>query len=126
MPYQTPSLDGQPIFGLITEFVPEPIEAVVQESAFFGQNGKLAKWGGTRGYHFHIKGVFQEFNIALINLDLQAVLAFQGPALHVLVDTSGNTWPNVLFRGKIVPAPRAFVTPTGWSREYTMELESLL
>jgi hypothetical protein len=130
MPFSPATLDGQPVFGLITEFLPQAHEAAVQESSFFGQNGKLALWGGLRGWRFHIKGIFAESGVqgvavAALNLDFAALNSFRGPGLHTLIDTSGNSWPNVLVRHAAVPGPRVMATPFGWCREYTMEMESL-
>lgn len=130
MPFFPATLDGQPIFGLITEFSPEGHEAATQDSAFFGQNGKLTLFGGLRGWTFHIKGVFAEvgaFNAAVtaINNDIAAIMSFRGPALHTLIDTSGNTWNNVRFKGRFHAGPRVSPTPFGWMREYTMEMDSL-
>lgn len=130
MPFNVPTVDGNPVFGLVTKFVPERREAVTQDSAFFGQNGILSLFGGTRGWVFHIEGVFAEPGdpataITAINLDILAIQNLVGPLLHTLVDTSGNTFNNVRFRGKFTPAPQVFPTDTGWCRAYTMEMDSL-
>jgi hypothetical protein len=126
MAFNTPTLDGIPVFGLVTKFTPEFHPAAVQESAFFGQDGILALWGGKRGAVFHIEGVFQEANPIIINLDIAAIMAFAGPGLHQLIDTSGNIWNNVLFRGRLQAGHCAYPNANGYVRTYSMMLESLL
>ena len=104
MPYNVPTLDGQPVFGLVTEFTPTSREAATQDSAFFGQDGILSLWGGLRGWTFHIAGCFQESDLATINADIAALLSFRGPGLHTFVDTRGVVWNNVRVRGRFAAA----------------------
>jgi hypothetical protein len=125
MPYQTATLDGEPVFGLVIECIPTPIPCARQITEFFGQNGRLAVFGGTRGWKFTIKGRFEESDISTINADFAAIEGFAGPQTHTFVDTAGNTYQNVIFDGSIVPDGTFMITDTGWTRGYTMTMESL-
>jgi hypothetical protein len=126
MPFWIPTLDGVPIFGLVTKFTPEFREAAVQENSFFGQDGIVALWGGKRGAVFHIEGVFQESSPLAIAADISAINSFAGQGLHQLIDTSGVTWNNILFKGRITPGHCLYQNANGYVRAYSMMLESLL
>lgn len=127
MAYATPSLDGIPVFGLVTKCTATAKPVARQRTAFFGQNGELSLYGGSRGYHFMIEGVFQEDDIGTIQDDFGSLLSFVGPATHTYIDSRGNQWFNVIFDGNLTPDPAGpHITDVGWCQAYTMTMESLL
>ncbi|MHB8359795.1 MAG: hypothetical protein ACYDCP_09920 [Thermoplasmataceae archaeon] len=126
MPYNVATLDGSPIFGIVLAATATPKPVARQKSQIFGQNGELAKYGGSRGYHFSVKGMFQEGTIGAIQADFAAILSFVGPGLHTYIDVYGNAWSNVIFDGRLRPEPEVQVTDVGWVQGYTLEMESLL
>ncbi len=100
--------------------------AARQISAFFGIDGVLAQYGGTRGWTFQIAGVFEEFDIAALNVDISNLMSFIGPFTHTFIDTSANTWPNVVFDGEFQSDPMGpRPTDVGWCRAYSLTLHGL-
>jgi len=126
MPYQVPSYGGIPMFGLVTSFVMTPNPAARQIDAIFGQDGELSLYGGARGRTFQIAGVLLDVDIEGLNVDEGVILNTEGPTPQTLVDTRGNSWPNVVFDGEYRPDPSGpHPTDTGWCLAYRMTLHGL-
>lgn len=126
MPYANPTLGGALIFGLVTECQMITAPAARKISAFFGQDGLLSQYGGSRGRTFLITGVLEDVDIDSLNADEGAILAYQGPSTNTFTDTRGNSWPNVVFDGQFVPDPMGpKPTDTGWCLAYKMVLRGL-
>jgi hypothetical protein len=134
MAYFTPLYDGNPIFGLAVrmQMVPNPTQ--LQLDSFFGVNGVVSLFGGSRGRTFMIQGclfAFQDaFSDPITIIDLNAaegvIHSFADGIARTMVDTRGNSWPNVVFRDEFQPDPMgARPSDSGWILPYRMVMHGL-
>ena len=98
------SFGGADIFGVAVHIQHIPRANAHQVDSFFGVNGTVTLFGGTRGRIFEVTGV-------LVGLDIPSLLASEGLLLsyadgiaRTLVDPIGRTFLNVYFRGEYTPS----------------------
>jgi hypothetical protein len=121
-----PLFGGLNIFGTACHSIHIPRANAQQVDAFFGVNGKLTLYGGSRGRIHEITGV-------LIGGTLGEVIAAEGSMLSYAdgiardyTDTQGRTWPNTIFNGEYQPSPEGpKITDFGWCLPYRAVLHGL-
>lgn len=127
MPFAIATLDGLPMFGLVTESTATHKPPARQRTSYAGTDGELDVFLGRRGWRFTISGVIAANDIPSIQNSFAAIFALEGPGVHTYTDTKGNSFPNVVFDGELTPDPKGpHPTDTGWCQAYTMAMESLL
>jgi hypothetical protein len=99
------SYGGAPIFGAAVRIQHIPHPNVQQVDSFFGSNGNVTLFGGSRGRTLEVTGV-------LVGRDLPSLLAAEAVLLsyadgiaRTLVDPLGRTFPSVIFQGEYLPSP---------------------
>jgi hypothetical protein len=128
MSYTTPTLDGIPVFGLVTNVVAPTMPSAHQEEAFGGTNGVLNKFGGTRGFTVTITGVLNDSSLDALNADEQILLSYDDGVARQLVDTRNRVFNNCVFRGEYSPdpmGPKPMAGGEGWCLKYTMTFRGL-
>jgi hypothetical protein len=126
----TPTFDGNAMFGEAVSIVEIPNAAAYQAAAFFGVEGVLATYAGTRGRIFQVSGLFTgptPYDVISIRYAWNSYIGAPGTTL---VDTMGIAWYPVIFRGEIQVepgGPRAAATAGGgsWALPYKMVLQGL-
>jgi hypothetical protein len=100
-----PLFGGLAIFGTACKSVHIPRANQQQLDAFFGVNGNVTLYGGSRGRIHEITGV-------LLGVDLSEVLAAEATLLSYAdgiardyTDTQGRTFANTIFHGEYQPSP---------------------
>jgi hypothetical protein len=133
MAYLTPLYDGNPIFGLAVrmQMVPNPTQ--LQFDSFFGVNGVVSLYGGSRGRTIMISGClfapfdnFDSITITDLNALEGVIHTYADGIARTLVDTRGNSWHNVVFRDEFQPDPMgARPSDSGWILPYRMTMHGL-
>jgi hypothetical protein len=127
MAFSVATYGGVAIFGLVESFVATVNPVARQETAFFGANGLLSKFGGSRGTTFRIRGVLNDTTIFAVNADEQIILSYADGIARTLTDVRGRFFTNVVFDGAYEPHPMGpRPTDRGWCLEYTMILHGLI
>jgi hypothetical protein len=125
MPFQTPTLGGNPIFGTAVRFDVHPNAAAIQRDAYPGLNGQVSQFLGTRGGRIRVTGEMIDVDIPSVNNDLQVIVSYNDGVARTLVDCEGNAYFNVIMA--VPPHPKAAVPAAGggWLKEYTVEFDVL-
>jgi hypothetical protein len=106
MPYATATLDGNAIFGLAVKIQHVLRPSVNDLAEFFGINGLFSNFGGTRGRILVVEGVLIGQDIPSLNLNEGTFETYVDGAAHILTDSRGRAWSNVIFQGDFQPDPR--------------------
>lgn len=110
-----PLLDGSGVLGTAAHSVHVPNPTETQVNTFFGVNGEVTLFGGTRGRTFEVDGVFTATTLAGIFAAEAALLSFADGNNHTYTDTQGRVWTGVQFRNEYTPDPIGpHPTGTGW------------
>ena len=126
MPFQTPSYGEIEMFGLVTSMVHSPNVCALQTDSFFGIDGQIALFGGSRGRRFEIRGVLFDDDIEALNADEGLIHSYADGIPRTLVDTRGNEWENVIFLDEFMPDPIGpRPTDEGWCLPYRMVMHGL-
>ncbi len=127
MAFSVATYGGVPIFGLVESFVATVNPVARQETSFFGTNGILSKFGGSRGTRFVIRGVLNDVSIFALNFDEQLIFSYADGVARNLTDVRGRLFTNVVFDGEYEPNPRG-PKPFfgGWCLDYTMVMHGLI
>src|SRR5271167_1956444 len=101
MAFFTPSYGGNPIFGIAVRCVQTPGKCAQQLEQFFGVDGMLSTFGGTRGRTFQISGVLADTDLPSLIGDIQIFWpnvsgSIADGVARTLIDTLGQTWLNVV------------------------------
>jgi hypothetical protein len=102
--------DGVNIFGQSVKCRMVVNPSAAQIDAFFGANGQQSLFGGGRGRTFLIEGVLTATDVPTLNSMYGLILSYDDGIGRILVDSLGNTWPNVVFR-RFEPAERILPGP---------------
>jgi hypothetical protein len=128
MPLFNPTFNGDSIFGAAVRMAHVANANAAQVSAFFGQGGQVAMFGGSRGRVFAVVGVFLASDIEGLNVAEGLFQSYADGFAYVLVDTRGRTWQQVQFRGELQvseagprPAPGG-----GWGLPYKAVFHGLV
>jgi hypothetical protein len=99
------SFGGVDIFGAAVHIQHIPRANAQQVDSFFGVDGNVTLFGGTRGRIFEITGVLVGANMPALLASEALLLSYADGIARTLVDPIGRTFPNVYFRGEYVPSP---------------------
>jgi hypothetical protein len=111
--------NGVNIFGSAVQFQHVPNARAHQVNAFFGVNGTQVLDGGGRGRTFIIRGMLTASSLGGLGLGEGQFATFADGVARTLVDPSGRSWTNVVFKGEFVPdsrGPQPF--GGGWALPY--------
>ena len=121
------TLDGNAVFGAAVRIVHQPQPVALQINDYFGLSGRQALYGGARGREFRVSGVLEGSSLATLGELETALLSYADGQPHVLVDTMGRLWTNVVFPGEYDPSPMGpRPTAGGWCLPYTLRLVGLV
>lgn len=125
-----PTWDGNAMFGEAVKMVEIPNAAAYQAAAFFGAEGVLSTYAGTRGRIFQVEGLFTGTSPSDVIAIRYAWNAYIGAPGTTLVDTMGIAWYPVIFRGEIQveaggPKPAATAGGGSWALPYKLVLQGL-
>jgi hypothetical protein len=96
------SYAGQSIFGYAVNIVHIPNPTIQQNNSFFGINGMMTIYGGSRGRRFDVTGLFWEPDALSVRVfDETLMQSFADGIPRTLVDSYGYAWPNVIFQGEL-------------------------
>lgn len=122
-----PSYDGNSaLFGRSVAVTMIPHESAEQLSAFWGLSGVLRAWGGGRGRMFEVRGVLYGSDFANLWTAISTLLSYDDGIARTLVDTAGNSWPQVIFTGRWKPEDQYRYAPDGVYLAYTALFRGLL
>ena len=96
----TPYYGGFPVFGLAVSIHHVPNANAAQVAQFFGVAGVQAMDGGGRGRVFEVQGLLTGASPAGCVSSELFLLSFADGVARTLTDTTGISWPNVVFRGE--------------------------
>jgi hypothetical protein len=99
------SFGGVDIFGAAVHIQHVPRAGAQQTASFFGQDGTLMNWGGTRGRVFEVNGVLLGADIPSLLAAESLLLSYGDGVARILIDPIGRQFPNVYFAGEYVPSP---------------------
>lgn len=99
------SFGGVDIFGAAVHIQNIPRSNAHQVNSFFGVNGNVTLFGGTRGRVFEVTGVLIGSDIPDLLAAEALLLSYADGIARTLVDPVGRTFPNVYFRGEYLPSP---------------------
>lgn len=122
-----PTYGGVSIFGLAVsiQMVPAPIE--VQRTVFSGVHGVFQATGGSRGRRFLVEGVLGGVNLAACVTARDLLLSYADGIARTLLDTTGASWPFVVFNGEFGPDPAGYSTNSaGVFLKYRATFEGLV
>jgi hypothetical protein len=120
MPLFNPTFNGDSIFGAAVRMAHVANANAAQVSAFFGQGGQVAMFGGSRGRVFAVVGVFLASDIEGLNVAEGLFQSYADGFAYVLVDTRGRTWQQGSEAGPR-PAPGG-----GWGLPYKAVFHGLV
>lgn len=103
--FSTPALDGNPIFGAAVNMQVAPQPASYHLVEFFGINGLASVFGGKRGRLITVEGSLNAPDLATLNLYEGTFETYVDGFAHVLADTRGREWTNVVFNGDFQADP---------------------
>ena len=111
--------NGVNIFGAAVQFQHLAHPNAQQVNTFFGVTGTQTLFGGGRGRTFLIRGILLGATLDDLNAAEALIQSYADGVARTLVDPRGRSWPNVIYRGELVPDPRGpYPTPTGWALPY--------
>jgi hypothetical protein len=118
------------MFGECVKMVEIPNAAAYQAAAFFGNEGVLSTYAGTRGRIFQVEGLFTGLTPGDVVSVRYAWNGYIGAPGAVLVDTMGIAWYPVIFKGEIQveaggPKPATTAGGGSWALAYRMVLQGL-
>jgi hypothetical protein len=119
------SYDGVPLFGRSVSIRMEQNPSAKQLVSFFGLNGVYSLGGGGRGRTFFIQGVLAASSDAELSSLMGLILSYDDNIARVLVDTVGNTWPEVVF-DRFQPGERYMHANTAALIDYRMTMIGLI
>lgn len=121
-----PTYGGLFIFGTACKVAHDPVPVVIQEDSFFGINGVVSLYGGSRGRTFVVSGVLVDEDPSSVSFDEQTLLNFADGIARDFTDTTGVLWPNVLITGPYRRHPDG-IRPTigGYCLPYQIVLRGL-
>jgi hypothetical protein len=99
------SYGGVDIFGAAVHIQHIPRANAQQVDSFFGTNGNVTLFGGTRGRTFEVTGVLIGKDIPTLLAAEATLLSFADGIARTLVDPIGRTFPYVIFQGEYLPSP---------------------
>ena len=99
------SYGGVPVFGLAVHIQHVPRANAQQVDAFFGVNGNVTLYGGSRGRVFEISGVLWGEDIPSLIAAEANLLSYADGIARTLIDPIGRSFPNVIFQGEYQPSP---------------------
>ncbi|WP_337176953.1 hypothetical protein [Paludisphaera sp.] len=118
--------NGENIFGSAVQFQHVAKPRAQQTVAFFGVSGIQVLDGGGRGRIFLIRGVLTAPSLAALGAAEGRFHDYADGVARVLVDNRGRAWPNVVFKGELVPDARgAISTGSGWALPYRAAFHGL-
>jgi hypothetical protein len=100
-----PTYDGVNCFGAAVHVQHIPNASAEQINSFFGVDGTVAVYGGSRGRVFHIEGVLFGGDLSELLAAEAFLLSYADGIGRVLVDDSGRVFGNVYYRGEYIPSP---------------------
>lgn len=98
------SYAGQAIFGLAVHITHIPRANQQQLDAFFGINGNVTLFGGSRGRAFEISGCLYGQDIPTLLAGEAYLLSFADGIARTLTDPIGRIFYNVIFDGSYQPS----------------------
>jgi hypothetical protein len=98
------SFGGVDIFGAAVHIQHIPRANAHQVDSFFGVDGNVTLFGGTRGRIFEVTGVLVGADIPGLLAAEALLLSYADGIARTLVDPIGRTFPNVYFQGEYVPS----------------------
>ncbi len=122
------TFDGGLYLGVAVHVEHVPNATAMMISEFFGIQGQLALFGGTRGRTLLVTGVLVASTIAGLNA-LEEVWGgeqFQDGNVHTLIDDRGRVFENVIYTGQFQPSadgPKAM--SNGWLIPYRIAFQGL-
>ncbi|SRR5579883_76008 len=99
------SYGGVPVFGLAVHIQHIPRANSQQIDAFFGVDGNVTLYGGSRGRVFEITGCLFGADIPSLIAAESTLLSYADGKARTLVDPIGRSFPNVIFQGEYQPSP---------------------
>lgn len=124
----TPTYGGDAIFGLAVHIEMVPVPCAQQAESYFGVDGVLSVFGGSRGRTFSVSGVLFDLDIPSLNGDEALFTPGASGSLadgvaRELFDTRGRTWDNVIYLGAFTPDPMGprpahWAGTSGWALPY--------
>jgi hypothetical protein len=90
---------GDAIFGYSPTIIHIANPSEFQYNTFFGQDGVLSLFGGTRGRMFMCSGflIVSGYDYTSLAAAVAAFESYNDGIARDLVDTWGRTWPNVVY-----------------------------
>ncbi len=122
------TFDGGLYLGVAVRVEHVPNATAVMISEFFGIQGQLALFGGTRGRTLLVTGVLVASTIAGLNA-LEEVWGgeqFNDGNVHTLIDDRGRVFENLIYTGQFQPSadgPKAMWN--GWLIPYRIAFQGL-
>lgn len=98
------SYGGATIFGLAVHITHIPKANATQLDAFFGVNGNVTLFGGSRGRVFEISGVLYGVDEASLLAAEATLLSYADGIARTLIDPIGRVFANVIFDGTYQPS----------------------
>ncbi len=122
------TFDGLAVLGVAVHVEHVPNATAIMISEFFGLQGQVALYGGTRGRTLLVTGVLIASTIAGLNA-LEEVWGgeqFNDGNVHTLVDDRGRVFENLIFTGMFQPsADGPKPTSSGWLIPYRLSFSGL-
>ncbi len=110
------SYGGADIFGVAVHIQHIPRATANQISSFFGVNGAVSLFGGSRGRVFEVTGVLVAPDIPTLIAYEQLLLSYGDGIARTLIDPIGRVFYNVYFQGEYVP----YAEGNKWTDQYTI------
>ena len=108
--------NGAAVFGVANHAPMNPAQPAIQYASFFGVPGMTAKFGGSRGRTWSIRGVLVAPDLPTLNavqISLQSLIENMTPG--TFTDSQGNSWPYCLFDGTVQWHPEGpKITDSDW------------
>jgi hypothetical protein len=121
-----PTLGGFPIFGTACHVEHLPRPTAHQYESFFGVDGTISLYGGSRGRTFEIFGVFVDSDLPSVLAQEALLLTYADGIARTFTDTHGRSWSNVIFQGEYQPNPDGpKITDLGWCLPFRCTLHAL-
>lgn len=118
------TLGGSAIFGLAITVQMVEAEPAMQVDSFFGLDGTVSLFGGTRGRTFVVRALMVGADASGLAANLQALWNHNDGVGRVLVDSLGIAWPDVVYRGFRQEGPIQWLAGgAGLALPYTVILE---
>ena len=122
-----PLFGGLPIFGTSCRSVHVPRPNAQQVDSFFGINGNVTLYGGSRGRIHEIAGVLLAGDLPSLLQAEATLLTYADGIARTYTDTQGRSWPNTIFHGEYQPSPEGPrpAADQGWCLPFRCVLHGL-